>query len=75
MCSSDKALRKYWACSSVGMNCSLRSVSGRSIIRAGFFEMISLRLASLRTAETTVRYFCTVASWMGLPGGFSFATL
>ena len=40
---------------------------GRSIIRAGFLEIISLRLASLSTAETTVRYFCTVASWMGLP--------
>ena len=34
---------------SVGINCTRRAVSGRSIIRAGFFSMISFRLASLST--------------------------
>lgn len=54
------------------MYCVVRRVRGRSIIRAGFFWMISFRLASLRTAETTVRYFCTVTSPMGLPRYFRF---
>lgn len=43
------------------------SVSGRSIIWAGFSGIISLRLASLSTADTTVKYFCTVASCTSLP--------
>lgn len=44
-----------WASSMVGMYCSLCWVAGRSIMQAGFFWMISLRLASLRTADTADR--------------------
>ena len=59
------ACSNRWASSMVGMNCSRCREAGRSIIRAGFFWMISLRLASLSTAETTVRYFCAVFSCTG----------
>ena len=46
-----------------GMRCTVRCGVGRSNIRAGFFSMISLRLASLSTAETTERYRCAVDSF------------
>ena len=55
-------VQKSMASSSVGISCVLDVVSGRSIIRAGFFSMISFRFASLSTAEATVKYFWTVAS-------------
>ena len=42
------------------------SMTGEMCIRDRRW-MISFLLASLSTADTTVRYFCTVASWMGLP--------
>ena len=51
----------------VGMRCTVRCGVGRSNIRAGFFSMISLRLASLSTAETTERYRCAVDSLMRFP--------
>ena len=44
-----------------------RWVWGSATMRAGFFSRISFRLASLRTADTTVRYFWAVASRMGFP--------
>ena len=49
------------------MRCTVRCGVGRSNIRARFFSMISLRLASLSTAETTERYRCTVDSLMSFP--------